>query len=485
LFIFPTPSKIEEKQGSFHFKQNVMLTLSDTIKHDNLLCELWNQFTAGVSTLTIQKIKTHENIAYLSTTGNYSLTPKPTQYEYEIQVNSNCISIGYTDEKGFAHAFSTVLQMIHFKEDNDGELAFYIPCCNIYDRPVLKFRGIHLCVFPETTLDFLRKAVRLAGFAKYSHIVIEFWGTLKYDTLKELGWECAYTKEEIKPIIDDAHSLGMEVIPMFNHLGHAAQSRCKYGRHTALDQNPKLQTLFEPDGWTWCLSNPKTLDILRNVRKELIELCGEGKYFHLGCDEAYTFATCPICRKHNKSELLLNYLNGLAKELQEYNRIPIIWGDNLLERKEWESTYTATSDIQGIQEILNKMDKNIIINDWQYRVQEGQCKTSEYFKKKGFQVIVSPWLDVPNIKALTEATIQQNLFGVLLTTWHTIHSNIAFILYAASLMWEGTYSDQDSYQNRKYFDLINLYSAAYLRKLCPANGNYLKAGWKSKELDGF
>ena len=33
---------------------------------------------------------------------------------------------------------------------------------------------------------------------------------------------------------------------MKNHLGHAPQSRGGMGRHTVLDQNPRLADLFEP-----------------------------------------------------------------------------------------------------------------------------------------------------------------------------------------------------------------------------------------------
>ena len=81
---------------------------------------------------------------------------------------------------------------------------------------------------------------------------------------------------------------------MFNHLGHASASRSSYGRHVVLDQNPRLATLFEPDGWTWCLSNPETLELLRAIRSELIELFGEGGFFHIGCDEAYSLSLIHI-----------------------------------------------------------------------------------------------------------------------------------------------------------------------------------------------
>lgn len=60
---------------------------------------------------------------------------------------------------------------------------------------------------------------------KYTHVVLEFWGMLQYDALPEMAWpEKSFSKDQIKPLIQAAHSYGMEVIPMLNHLGHATQS---------------------------------------------------------------------------------------------------------------------------------------------------------------------------------------------------------------------------------------------------------------------
>lgn len=123
-----------------------------------------------------------------------------------------------------------------------------------------------MCVFPETTLSALEKIINLLGMHKYTHVVIEFWGMLKIDTLHELSWPEAYSKDEVKPLLQRVRDLGMEPIPMFNHWGHATGSRSWFGRHVVLDKNPLLAPLFEPGGWTWCLTNPESLKTLSNIR---------------------------------------------------------------------------------------------------------------------------------------------------------------------------------------------------------------------------
>ena len=74
---------------------------------------------------------------------------------------------------------------------------------------------------------------------------------------------------------------------MFNHLGHASQSRFKAGQNVLLDNAPEYEEYFEPGGWTWKVSKPEVKELLRSVRSELCGLFGKGEYFHVGCDEAY------------------------------------------------------------------------------------------------------------------------------------------------------------------------------------------------------
>ena len=86
-----------------------------------------------------------------------------------------------------------------------------------------------------THLFSLKRLIRIAEVSQYTHVVIEFWGMLKYDCLKELSWENAYTKEQILPIINEARELGLEPVPMFNMLGHASACRICGGKHVVLN----------------------------------------------------------------------------------------------------------------------------------------------------------------------------------------------------------------------------------------------------------
>ena len=230
------------------------------------------------------------------------------------------------NEKDLIYGFMTLLD--RFKAiDHDENLAIEVECCQIKEKPLIGNRMGHFCIFPETELWELQRFVRFCAALKYTHVVLEFWGMLKLDCMSELSWSHGYTKEQIKPIIKEANDLGLEIIPMFNHWGHASGSRVMHGKHVVLDQNPMLQTYFSEDGWCWDIKKPKVRKLLSQIRAELTEICGNGRYFHIGCDEAYNFELT----KENM-DFICDYINDISDEMTSLGRRIIAWGDMLLYR---------------------------------------------------------------------------------------------------------------------------------------------------------
>ena len=468
MYIYPKPKIVDYNDDVFLIKENTYLYVDEEFENEDffeLLCELWQNFTFSQSKLTIKKSPNLKGQACLcNEEKDIFASETPGEYEYTISVSKKDVSVSYDIPQGLIHAFTTLLQEIEFE---DGKAL--LQCGNIMDSPSVSFRGIHFCVFPETTLDFLKQNVRLAGFLKYTHVILEFWGMLKYDAMESLAWDFAYTKDDIRPIIKDAHAYGMEVIPMFNHLGHASGSRAVHGRHVVLDQDPSKHTLFEPDGWTWCLSNPETKELLRKVRKELIELCGNSKYFHIGCDEAESLATCRKCRKRDKTELLTEYLLEVQKELSTDGIRPIIWADGFLEKGDYPEKYVSLGDEETCK-VIDKLNKEFVMADWQYEVYEAPVKSTDYIKSKGFDVILCPFHPQKNIEVLGQYA--QNNFGFLATTWHLLHEKYSMIISGAYISWCGEMETLKS----KLSSVANI-----LRKLSPSGGDFEKAGWHEKE----
>lgn len=398
----------------------------------------------------------------------------PTDGEaFAMNITENGVTICGEDYASAIRGFITLLDSVKYFRD---ARAYGTACGVTRESAAVKFRAVHICVFEQTDYDFLKKCVRACGIAKYSHIVLEFWGMLRYDCMKELAWEEAFSKEQVRAVVSEANALGIEIIPMFNHLGHAASARSIIGKHVVLDQNPEYEYMFNTYGWEWDFENEEVYELLAKVRSELIELCGEGKYFHLGCDEAYSLGF-----GENRGMALCKYLNRVQAELAEQGRRAIIWGDMLLNESDYKNepgVYACTIENEKISEtIRNNLSKDIIIADWQYYMAEETWKSTVELRNAGFDVVCCPWDEKSNTVSGIKNAMRDGVYGIMHTTWHTLNTYAGFLmmLYVGRVSWSGD------------FDVIHpkvlpFYAASTARKVLPSGGVYKKSGWCEKEI---
>ena len=477
--IHPYPNKVVWGTGSLNISRRVRIAIGrDTTQADiALMQETWRQFTAGAVKLEIAAdaaLQAHQFVL-----GAARLPELETQSSYALRADASGIAATAVDAAALRHAWFTLLQLLQ-AEDAAGGLSFAVPQVEIQDWPALKFRGLHLCVFHETTPLMIEKALRLAAFLKFNHVVLEFWGMLRLDALKELSWPEAWSKADARKLIGVARGMGLEIIPMFNCWGHATACRIKYGRHVVLDQNPRLAPLFEPDGWTWCLTNPRSQALLRTVCDELIEFAGPGQYFHIGCDEAYSHATCDRCRQTDPVQLLADHVNHLAAHLEQRGRRAIMWGDALLERGKWPAGFAANGTPElPTHRALDLLSKKLLIADWHYDVTKGEVPTLKHFREHGFETLTSPWNSLANIRTLAKAAEANNSAGLLMTTWHHLPQSIPVLPYVAACAWSQNQAALGLRQTEG--SLARAATATLLRKLVPAEGRFERAGWNPFE----
>lgn len=486
--LYPKPSCMEAGEGVFTFGAKLLMETDADLTPEEIgrLKILFSQFTYTASCLQVRTTEHRTQgpvravLAVGRTASPEAVETRLSENRYELQVLPREIRIGAENGKALMEAFSTLVQLVEPECLEEGKEDFRVQAVRITDRTSMGFRAIHLCVFPETTPVHLKKAIRLAGFLKFTHVILEFWGMFPWRCLPELSWKrMAYSRKEVRELISEIRSWGMEVIPMINHLGHATQSRASRGRHVVLDQAPRYAKLFEPDGWTWCVTNPDTLKLLKEMREEMIELCGPGSYFHLGFDEAYSFATCPSCRKKasGEAELLADYINTLAADLDSQGRRSIIWHDELLASRDWPEKTVANGDhYHHTASAIDRIDRRVILADWQYDLISGGMPTSEYFMKKGFDVLLCPWDNLENVNNLCNASRQLQAMGMIFTTWDTLPDCIRKMQAVAKMMWEEECPAQAP-------QVPVTEAGSIFRKLMTGTDSYEQAGWNRTEVE--
>ena len=160
--------------------------------------------------------------------------------EYSINVTKCGVCVTSNSKHGLIRGFITLSKMM--RSENDSVV---IDCISLCESAKIDLCIAHFCVFHNTEKFELEKFVKFCGALKYTHIILEFWGTLKLNTLKELAWKRSFSKNYVKKVVKIANDFGIEIIPMFNHWGHASASRVMHGKHVVLDQNPPLNTTFQ------------------------------------------------------------------------------------------------------------------------------------------------------------------------------------------------------------------------------------------------
>lgn len=394
-----------------------------TVRADNRMqnaavTALWNRFFLGDGVLTLNTGE--ENTFCL---GETQLPTVPTGKEYAISVDEKGVAIAGSDFGGLMRGFFVFLMTVEF----DGD-AFRAPMGYRESSYTIRNRMLHLCVFPENDLVFMKKVIRYAALCQYTHVIIEFWGMLQFDCLKELAWSQAFTKDQARELIDLCRELGMEPIPMFNQLGHASCARWCYGKHAVLDQNPKLQYLFRSDGWVWNISSPQVRQLMKQVRLELYDLFGPGSYIHVGCDEA---------NFDGQTLNLGTYLKLLTDEVAQEGRRPMIWMDMLLPRDTFGKTsgqhYTATCDPQLAESLQAALHPQTVLVDWQYSVRTAPVESLLSLKDNSRDVMGAPFFHNNNHKAMADTIAENGLFGIMLTTWHLLQSRMPSLFHCAEV----------------------------------------------------
>ena len=349
---------------------------------------------------------------------------------YSLKATPGEIAIGAKTLRGVKYAMHTLRQAAERESEGVKLKGYWLPALLVRDDPVLAFRGVHFCWFPECSAQLIEHQIRIAAYYKFNYAVVENWGVFRSEKYPFLSVPNApMTVKEAKRLAAIARDLGVTLVPQVNVYGHAAMLRSMGGKHATLDVRPEYQPLFEPaNGWNWCLSNPDAMKVLCGLVEELHEAFGNPPFFHIGCDEADP-PTCPRCRAVKPyAKLVGAHLAAVAGVLRKRGARAMMWHDMLLEKGKWKPFY-ANGDADEAK-MLDTLPKDVVICDWYYgsdpgghdatggKTEVGAFPTLEHFKSRGFDVLTCPWRNEQGIEAQTKYARKHGMFGVLETVWH-------------------------------------------------------------------
>ena len=146
---------------------------------------LWNHFT-----FTESEIDFTESTGFLFQIGNGEVPELEKHKEFTYRVDEKGIAIHASSYPALMRGYCDLLMQIEVDYANGGVLA--IRAQKKSDGFTVRNRMIHFCIFKDTDRLRFRKLLRLSGLLGYTHVILEFWSTYKFECLKEYGWDGFY-----------------------------------------------------------------------------------------------------------------------------------------------------------------------------------------------------------------------------------------------------------------------------------------------------
>jgi len=315
------------------------------------------------------------------------------------------------------------------------------------DKPIIIF---HID-FNSVSLneEYVRGWLKKAASMGYNAVLWEIENKVKWETCPECVSPDAFSKAEFKNILNYSRELGLEPIPLLQTIGHAEY----------VLQHEKYKPMREDSARydCYCTSNPDVRSFLKNWIEEYLTLFGNIRYFHLGGDEAYAFATCSKCKAKTdelgKNFVYAEYVNDIAKQLLINGIRPGVWSDMILKypadigfiKKEfiiWDWNYWDGCAVpervmvwsKGTRLNKNEITQSVLSDFPEIMDDSGKLNafyTSDVLKRIGYDVILCSSsrshgdgvfagrndIHVENIIGAAKKTIKANLLGNCVTSW--------------------------------------------------------------------
>lgn len=234
------------------------------------------------------------------------------------------------------------------------------------------------------------------------------------------------TLDEWQQVIAAARKRGMEVVPLIQTHGHLEW----------LLKHPRWAPWRENGCWNeLCPQVDEVMPAVRAWLDEIVAIHGRCTYLHIGGDETWNLATCPLCKAKadaspdGKLDVYITHLERVAAEVAKRGMRPLLWADAF-----WR---------ENRMDLVRRLPRDVVLCDWQY-TGEGPWPTTQDLGKQGHLVLgssaIRPGYDLsqcvgeqgPRIANIRGWRRQSGTGGVIHTTWGRTRSLLP--MYGP---WEG------------------------------------------------
>ncbi|KAJ1525711.1 hypothetical protein ONE63_008922 [Megalurothrips usitatus] len=177
-------------------------------------------------------------------------------------------------------------------------------------------------------VGYLKKVFALLKQLGATGVLLEWEDTFPFwGPLEPMAASNAYSRADVREILQSAKEHGLEVMPLVQTFGHV-EFALKHAKWAGLREVPESPQAL-------CPSNNASLDLVHLLIDQVMELHPGVRYLHIGCDEVFQMGECPRCRTVLRENLFLGHVARVASYVRsKYSYrgapvVPIIWHDML------------------------------------------------------------------------------------------------------------------------------------------------------------
>ncbi|QZT37383.1 family 20 glycosylhydrolase [Halosquirtibacter xylanolyticus] len=366
--LIPYPESLSPKQGQFIVDTSTKIEYKGGDDAAFVASEFANFITKATGyKLNVSKLdKDNSNVVrFVEDTSLQGV-----KGSYQLTVNEDQVIITSNTPVGLFYGFQSLRQLLPVEIESKQVVAnkeWTVPCVEIKDAPLLKYRGLMLDVgrhfFP---VSFIKKYIDLLAYHKLNvfhwhltedqgwRIEIKKYPQLQkvaayrngtivghqrsgsnYDNKKYGGF---YTQEEAREVVAYAAKRFVTVIPEIELPGHSQAALTAYPYLGCTGGPYEVSKRWGVLKEVYCAGNEQTFEFLQDVLTEVMDIF-PSKYIHIGGDECpkERWSHCKKCQKRMKAENckdeheLQSYFIQRVEKFLNANGRQIIGWDEILE----------------------------------------------------------------------------------------------------------------------------------------------------------
>lgn len=448
MYLLPQPEKTVWQEGNFRLRYDAGIIIDTEIpasesayvyEYAKLLQQEIDTDTGFTLGIRREKATADSRDIFLTCGTENICADKTAEEAYSLQISGKGVRISSGAPAGILYGVQTLRQIIR-------QAGAVLPWVEITDAPKIPDRGLSYDVTRGRipTLAELKRQADVCSFYKINQLQLYVEHSYMFREFSEVWrYNTPLTAEEILELDAYCKMRNIELVPSLASFGHLYEVlHTKTYAHLCELENADKEAYSLVDRMghhTVDVSNGESFVMVTNRIEEFMGLFSS-KYFNICADE--TFDLCKgksraLGEEKGVKRVYLDFLKKLCNFVMEKGKIPMFWGDVLLEKPE----------------LISELPEDAVCLNWEYwcGVTEDNVKKLTEAGVKNLYLCpgVQSWNHLinrhsdayQNISKMCRNAHKYHARGVLNTEWgdlgHIAHPEFSTVgqIYGAAFSW--------------------------------------------------